>query len=75
LSGGGMPIEGKAMLSKLRQSHNLFWNLEIYVAKNIVCGKISKVYIDKNVIKNVNECYYMHIEDDDVVLIITFFHN
>jgi hypothetical protein len=41
--------------------------LEIYVARNIVCGNISKVYIEKNVIKNMNECFSnMHIEDDDV---------
>jgi hypothetical protein len=42
--------------------------LEIYVARNIVCENISKVYIDKNVIKNVNECLSnMHIEEDDDV--------
>jgi len=46
----------------------LFWILEIYVARNIVCGNISKVYIDKNVIKNLNEhLSNMHIKDDDVV--------
>jgi hypothetical protein len=71
-----MPIEGKAMLPNLGNLTTCFEFWRFMLARNIVCGNISKVYIDKNVIKNVNECLSnLHIEDDDVANHNFFFHN
>jgi hypothetical protein len=62
-----MPIEGKAMHPNWGNLTTCFefWR---FMLQETLCGNISKVYIDKNVIKNVNECISnMHIEEDDDV--------
>jgi hypothetical protein len=67
LGGSEMPIEGKAMLPNWGNLTTCFEFWRFMLQENIVCVKYFKsFYIDKNVIKNVNECLSnMHIKDDD----------